>query len=271
MGSLFDNPDSSGMMVGQAVASGLQGLIEAYKIKLGAAQEQAKLTQSGLNAGANAMAMAGYHKSLMDEKQYEWDHPKTTTTFAPAGQAIPLEGGHTVYTDGKGGFKELKTGGAGAGGVLKERQGAAGRFLDQLQAQLDHVSLPTGNGEFGRPVSWLSKLRAWQNSSSAPGQLLSLVNTGGPTVAAGVSNRVNEGEMKRQLEAFGNEALSRTKPANIKLINEMRSILNATDAYVPDVVSPPPPVDPENAPGKYDNMTEEEMNAEYASQMAAGQ
>ncbi len=39
-------------MAGQAVASGLQGLVEAYKIKLGQAQEEQKIKQSGYNSAA---------------------------------------------------------------------------------------------------------------------------------------------------------------------------------------------------------------------------
>lgn len=49
MGGLFDATGDGGALAG--VAGGLQGLLEAYKMKLGQATEEAKLRQSGFNAG----------------------------------------------------------------------------------------------------------------------------------------------------------------------------------------------------------------------------
>lgn len=90
MSSLFDNPDSSGMMAGQALSSGLQGLVDAYKIKLSAAQEQAKIRQQGFDSGAMARMMAPYRASMIDarnagvvEKAREFDLGGGAATAAP--------------------------------------------------------------------------------------------------------------------------------------------------------------------------------------------
>ena len=47
-----------------AVSGGLQGLLEAYKMRMAQNVEQAKITQQGLDAGAQARAMAPYYATM---------------------------------------------------------------------------------------------------------------------------------------------------------------------------------------------------------------
>ena len=63
----------------QAISSGLQGLLEAYKMKLSAAQEDAKLRQSGFNAGdfraqqINPVALASLFQRVKNQDLIDQD------------------------------------------------------------------------------------------------------------------------------------------------------------------------------------------------------
>lgn len=236
-------------------AMGLSGLAQGFThgLELGhdwgqqADQLQLKKDEMSNEAGwreANLAALNGRAGQTANLLQQKIDKMQDKSDFAPAGQPMTItdEQGNpaTALTDGKGGFKVVNPPKSSTGGVLAERQASANRFLDQLQDQLKTVNLPSesSGGWTGRPISWLDQIKAYANSNSPEGKLESLVNTGGPTIASGVSNRANEAEIARQLKEFGTEAYSRTPSANAALIQQMRDILTQPGAYKPGGAAP---------------------------------
>lgn len=127
-----------------AVSGGLQGLLEAYKMKMAQSVEQAKISQQGLDAGAQARAMAAYRTAALGEKstydQWKMDH---ADSFAPAGQSISIPdpnnpGQHVTFlTDGKGGIKNATRSVPTAGNAAKAKSDTALEMLDALSSKWD--------------------------------------------------------------------------------------------------------------------------------------
>ena len=190
-----------------------------------------------------------YEKAMADAATQRSDALKEradiASGYAPAGQAIEVQRADgsrvTMLTDGKGGIKAIpkESGATGNSGVLEERQAAANRFLNKVDEQLKSVNLPKDGSPWGRPISWYDRIKAVANTNSPEGQLESLVNSGGPSLASSVSNRVNEAEIERQIKEFGNEAFSRDYTHNKQLIDQMRSIITSPTAIKSPTASVP--------------------------------
>ncbi len=130
------------MMAGTALSSGLQGLVDAYKIKLSAAQEEAKMRQQGFDSGAMARIMAPYRAAMIDsrgaataEKAREFDLGGGAATAAP----ITSPDGKFIQEKGK--WVPIPVPGGGL--AAKAKTDTALGMLDALSDKWD--GLKTGN------------------------------------------------------------------------------------------------------------------------------
>lgn len=158
-----------------AVSGGLQGLLEAYKMKMAQNVEQQKLAQQGLDAGANARAMGAYRMAALNEKtdydNWKMDH---ADSFAAAGTPILLPDPNnpgqkiTVLTDGKGGIKNVTRTVPTAPGAAKAKSDTALEMLDSLSQKWD--GLGTGDSTMSATLKGSSLKAQSLAPSTAAGQ-----------------------------------------------------------------------------------------------------
>lgn len=89
---MADLYDLGGVAPAAAVSGGLQGLLEAYKMKLSQATEDAKLRQSGFNSNA----MMPYRMASLNEKR---DHDRATEDIAATNAGSPTAAAKIMARD----------------------------------------------------------------------------------------------------------------------------------------------------------------------------
>ncbi len=122
--------------VGAAVSGGLQGLLEAYKMKMAQSVEQAKLNQQGLDAGAQARMMMPYRMLMAEQGQERIDQTASHNAATEATSAA---------------MAGISPNGTPSGASIAAREILAGRldpntvpkrgaFYNQLMQELDKQS-----------------------------------------------------------------------------------------------------------------------------------
>lgn len=206
---MLDNPDFGGIAAGQAVASGLQGLVEAYKIKLGQAQEEQKVKQAGFNSAAMMpyrMGMLDSRDAAIKERAREFDAlaPTGEPTISPDGKFM-LQGRTWKPVPGKGtqaNADKLLHSAGGAYSALDDALGLAKQFTPESSAAAATARAP---------YTWLkSKL-----SQTSPENNLADKTHEAATLFAAAANqgggaRMSDAEINNMATAMGGHGIGDT-------------------------------------------------------------
>lgn len=148
-----------------AVSGGLQGLLEAYKMKMAQQVEQAKISQQGLDAGANARAMATYRSALIGGKEAALAEKAREFDASGAGATPTLSADGKFITE-KGRIVPVHA--PVAGGAAQAKADTAMGMLDALSSKWD--GLGAGTTTAGATLKGASLKAQSMAPSTAAGQ-----------------------------------------------------------------------------------------------------
>jgi hypothetical protein len=209
---LFDNPDSGGLGAGQVVASGLQGLVEAYKMKLQQAQEESKIRQSGFNSAMDAntaMSKIAEDKRQFDAPPTFHDIPYVGADGKPTTLVVGYKGNHIVSLTPKG------TSGTAAKSAQDALHNAAGAFsaLDDslnLAKQFAPQSSQTG-AILKAPMSYLrSKLMQTSGENNLADKVKEAATLYATAVNKAGGGRMSDAEINNMATAMGGHGIGDT-------------------------------------------------------------
>ncbi len=119
-----------------AISGGLQGLLEAYKMKMAQDVQQAKVNQQGLDAGAQARMMMPYRMMMADQGQQRIDLT-ATHNFASERTSAAMAG---ISPDGTPSGASIAAREILAGRLDPNTVPKRGAFYNQLMQELDKQS-----------------------------------------------------------------------------------------------------------------------------------
>ncbi len=210
----------------QVVSSGLQGLLEAYKLKLSAAQEQAKLRQSGYNAAGTEMtalkthqmtvdAANTQHRMALDEKRREFETPPKFVTLPDPNNP----GGYiNVGTAGGGKITNLtralpKAGADKKAGAL-DSAAAAYMALDNYQRLAGQFMPESSNTMATIRTPW-DKVRGVVQKTSPQANLEAVAGDAATLYATAVNKagggRMTDSEIHNMARAMGGNGVGQTQ------------------------------------------------------------
>ncbi len=324
-----------------AVSGGLQGLLEAYKMKMAQSVEQAKINQQGLDAGAQARMMMPYRMVKLDQEQQKIDqtvaHQTETERIAALTAGSPEEsaavmaretlngnfdpaivpkrgaifsnyileldrqskGNPQLLAAAEAAKAKMYAGGAAAQGVTRSID-SLGPVVDSLKTQLGFnpqtgaYDGPSAQGD----VPAMNRAKSYLGYQTGVGdprkdiknsvqiiqdEAKNLSRNGSDknmALAAGLMDAdAPRGDLIKGLNAFNDGLLASRKtgysfsgtPAPVMPAAPAAPAAPVTPAIHPVVAAAlaggaPAPV----APGKYDHLTPQQMQDEFARQQAAG-
>lgn len=202
-----------------AINGGLQGLLEAYKMKMAQNVEQAKISQQGLDSGANARAMAGYRSSMIDAKDAALlEKIREFNVGGGAATAAPVVSPDGKFIQEKGKWVPVPQPAALAGAAAKTSdaiKSAAGAYnaMDESLAFAKDFA-PQTSGLAAAAMSPLTFLKSHLSPTSPENNMRDKMGQAGTFYATAVNKagggRMTETEVQNMAKSMGESGVGDT-------------------------------------------------------------